>query len=265
MQNKGADVSGAAAPLLLLIDDVPEDLRWLNTVLSQDYRLALAYSGHQGLQRAQALRPQLILLDVGLPDMDGFALCRLLKNDPLTAAIPVLFLSARDEVPERVKGLGQGAVDFIGKPFYPEEVVARVRVHLRLAAQHGAAMADDMTSSVRDPDGLLVQEAVAYIRANLSALPSVAELARRLGLHEKRLLALFREHLGHTVSGFVSEERVQTGARLLSETAMSVQDIALAVGFSSPGNFATAFRARHGLSPQVYRQSLRARAAPGAA
>jgi DNA-binding response OmpR family regulator len=264
MSMKGADASGTAAPLLLLIDDVPEDLRWLNTVLGQDYRLALAYSGHQGLQRAQALRPQLILLDIGLPDMDGFALCRLLKNDPLTAAIPVLFLSAQDETHERVKGLGAGAVDFIGKPFYPEEVLARVRVHLQLAAQRGAAAAGDVSASVRDPDALLVQEAAAYIRAHLAALPPVSELAGRLGLHEKRLLALFREHLGQTISGFASEERMLTGARLLSETAMSVQDIAAAVGFSNPGNFATAFRTRHGLSPQAYRQSMRERSVLGA-
>jgi len=245
-------------PLLLLIDDVPEDLRWLNGLLGQNYRLALASSGHQGLQRAQALRPQLILLDVGLPDMDGFALCGLLKNDPLTATIPVLFLSAQDAVSERIKGLEQGAVDFIGKPFSPEEVLARVRVHLRLAERAGVMGAsDDGAEPTRNPDSLLAQEAATYIRAHLAALPPVAEMAGRLGLHAKRLLVLFREHFGSTVSGFVSEERMLAGARLLGETAMSVQDIAFAVGFANPGNFATAFRTRHGLSPQAYRQSLR--------
>jgi DNA-binding response OmpR family regulator len=245
-------------PLLLLIDHVPEDLRWLNSMLSRSYRVALASSGHQGLQRAQALRPQLILLDVGLPDMDGFALCRLLKNDPLTASIPVLFLSAQDAVCERIEGLEQGAVDFIGKPFSPEEVLARVRVHLRLAGRAGVMNAHvDGAELTRNPDGLLAQEAATYIRDHLAALPPVAEMAGRLGLHAKRLLALFREHFGNTVSGFVSEERMLTGARLLSETAMSVQDIAFAVGFANPGNFATAFRMRHGVSPQAYRQSLR--------
>ncbi|MCE4553529.1 helix-turn-helix domain-containing protein [Roseateles cellulosilyticus] len=90
----------------------------------------------------------------------------------------------------------------------------------------------------RDADALLVQEAVRYIRTNLAGLPPVPELARRLGLHEKRLLALFRDHLGQTVSGFVSEERVREGARLLTSTAMTVQEIAFAAGFNNPGNFA---------------------------
>ncbi|ALV04974.1 AraC family two component transcriptional regulator [Roseateles depolymerans] len=255
--------SGATAPLILLIDDVPEDLRWLNELLRKEYRMALAHSGQQGLQRAQALRPQLILLDVGLPDMDGFALCRLLKTDPITAAIPVLFLSAHNQPDDRVNGLGLGAVDFISKPFWPEEVLARVRVHLALAAQlqhkdeeepAGAPTGDPAS---RNPDGLLVQEAVRYIRAHLAELPPVPELARRIGLHEKRLLALFRDHLGQTVSGFVSEERMRHGARLLSETGMAVQQVALAVGFNNPGNFATAFRTRFGQSPMAYRMAAR--------
>jgi DNA-binding response OmpR family regulator len=255
---------GAAAPLILLIDDVPEDLRWLNELLRKEYRMAFAHNGHQGLQRAQALRPQLILLDVGLPDMDGFALCRLLKSDPLTAATPVLFLSAHNQPDDRVNGLGLGAVDFISKPFWPEEVLARVRVHLALSAQLNGK--DDPEASTdrgspeggaRNPDGLLVQEAVRYIRAHLAELPPVPELARRVGLHEKRLLALFRDHLGQTVSGFVSEERMRLGARLLAETAMTVQDVALAVGFNNPGNFATAFRTRFGQSPVAYRMSAR--------
>lgn len=267
-ETDGASQPGADAPLILLIDDVPEDLRWLNALLRKEYRMALAHSGHQGLQKAQVLRPQLILLDIGLPDMDGFALCRLLKSDPLTAAAPVLFLSALAQPDERVKGLGLGAVDFISKPFHPEEVLARVRVHLALAAQMSGDPSPPENGdgeAGRDPDGLLVQEAVRYIRDHLAELPPVPELAHRLGLHEKRLLALFRDRLGQTVSGFVSEERVRNGARLLAETAMTVQDIAFTVGFSNPGNFATAFRARHGQSPQAYRLSVRERTPPCAA
>ncbi|SEL53488.1 DNA-binding response regulator, OmpR family, contains REC and winged-helix (wHTH) domain [Roseateles sp. YR242] len=265
-ETDSAGLPGASAPLILLIDDVPEDLRWLNELLRKEYRMAFAHNGHQGLQRAQALRPQLILLDIGLPDMDGFALCRLLKSDPLTAATPVLFLSAYNRPDDRVNGLGLGAVDFISKPFWPEEVMARVRVHLALAAQAGgkdvaqaAADSAGAENAARNPDGLLVQEAVRYIQAHLAELPPVPELARRLGLHEKRLLALFRDHLGQTVSGFLSEERMRNGARLLAETAMTVQDVAQTVGFNNPGNFATAFRARYGQSPVAYRLAARER------
>ena len=246
-------------PLILLVDDKPEELRWLNKLLLPDFRLALAHSGQAGLQRAQALQPDLLLLDIGLPDMDGYALCRLLKSDPLTCAIPLLFLSAHNTPEHRIQGLELGAVDFISKPFHPEEVLARVHVHLRLAAQIRQPQASNIASSspARNPDELLVQAAAQYIRAHLSETPSVAQIARQVGLHEKRLLALFREHLGQTISGFIRDERVSTGQRLLADTAMSVQDIAFTVGFGNPGNFATSFRERTGMSPQAYRQALR--------
>ncbi|MBT9493173.1 MAG: DNA-binding response regulator [Paucibacter sp.] len=247
----------AAAALILLIDDVPEELRWLTALLKSEYRLALAYDGRSGLQRAQALRPDLILLDIGLPDIDGQALCRLLKADPLTAAIPVLFVSANNAPEQRVRGLELGAVDFISKPFHPEEVLARVRVHLRLAERLAERPAPPMADAAsRHPEAPLLQVALQFIRQHLAELSGVAQVAAQVGLSEKRLLALFREHLGLTVSGFISDERVRTGQRLLEQTLMSVQDVAFAVGFSNPGNFATAFRERHGLSPQAYRQAL---------
>jgi DNA-binding response OmpR family regulator len=252
------------APLILLIDDVPEDLRWLTALLREDHRTTLATTGHQGLQKAQALRPRLILLDVKLPDMDGLSVCRLLKADPLTATTPVLFLSACNQPHERVSGLDAGAVDFIGKPFYPEEVLARVRVHIALSGSRSERTVGPFDPEIppptdlgRNPDSVLVREAMRYIGAHLAELSPVPELARRLGMHEKRLLTLFRDHLGMTVSGFISEERLRQGARLLVETSMSIQDIALTVGFSNPGNFATAFRSRHGQSPLAYRTAVR--------
>ncbi|RQO61092.1 DNA-binding response regulator [Paucibacter sp. KBW04] len=251
--------AASVPPLILLVDDKPEELRWLNQLLQPDFRLALAHSGQAGLQRAQALQPDLVLLDIGLPDMDGYALCRLLKSDPLTRSIPVLFLSAHNAPERRIQGLSLGAVDFIAKPFHPEEVLARVHVHLRLAAQIRQPKASEAATAppARNPDELLVQAAAQYIRAHLSEMPSVAQIARQVGLHEKRLLALFREHLGQTISGFIRDERVSTGQRLLADTAMSVQDIAFTVGFGNPGNFATSFRERTGMSPQAYRQALR--------
>jgi len=243
-----------------MIDDQPDELRQLADLLRKDYRLTSADSGHGGLQRAQALQPALILLDLNLPDMDGLVTCHLLKADPLTTQIPVIFLSADNSPERRVQGLTRGGVDYIGKPFLPDEVQARVRVHLHLQqrlsqAERGAQSHSEVVP--RNPDELLVQAAVQYIRDNLAHLPSVADVARKIGLSEKRLLALFREHLGLTVSGFISDERVRTGQRLLGDTAMSIHDIASTVGFQNAGNFATAFRERFGMTPLVYRQTAR--------
>lgn len=252
-------------PLLLLVDDQPEDLRWLTTLLHPLYRLTFAESGRAALQKAQGLAPDLALLDVGLPDMDGFALCRLLKADPVTRDLPLLFLSAHNDVGSRIEGFSLGAVDFISKPFHPEEVLARVRVHLALAASRRLAPAsnDDASPPPAEdggtPDQRLLAAARRYIGAHLGEPLTVNQIGRQVGLTGRRLLALFREELGLTVSGYISDERVRTGQRLLADTDMSVADVAYHVGYANAGNFATAFRERHGLSPQAYRTAVRAR------
>lgn len=262
--SRAASVPANPRPLLLLVDDQPEELRWLTALLHPLYRLAFAESGRVALQKAQGLAPDLALLDVGLPDMDGFALCRLLKSDPATRDMPLLFLSAHSDVGARIEGLSQGAVDFISKPFHPEEVLARVRVHLRLAAPRAVAASNDEGAAepveeTGTPDQRLLAAARRYIGDHLGEPLTVNQIGRQVGLTGRRLLALFREELGQTVSGYISDERVRTGQRLLADTDMSVTDVAYHVGYSNAGNFATAFRERHGLSPQAYRSATRMR------
>ena len=250
----------ASAPRLLLIDDAPEQLRQLSSLLASQYRLLYATNGLTGFQRAQAQRPDLILLDLVMPGLDGHAVCRLLKSDAATRAIPVIFLSSRAAPEQRLEGLRLGAVDYIGKPFLAEEVQARIYVHLPRAAApaerragNGSAGADGSG----DPELAFVHAATQIIGEQLAALPSVGRLAEQLGLSERALSTLFRKHLGLTVSGFISEERIRVGCQRLGSTQMSVQDIALEVGFTNTANFSTAFRERLGLTPQAWRQLQR--------
>jgi DNA-binding response OmpR family regulator len=253
--------TAADRPLILMVDDRPDELRDLTQWLQPLYRLVHATEPMQGLSRAQALQPALVLLDVSLSaDMDGYALCRLLKADPLTRDIPVLFCSSTSTPLVRAHGLGMGAVDFISKPFHPEEVLARIRVHLQLAERirRGPEPRADEAVVDRDPGAVLAQSAMAFIRERLDETLTVSQIAQQVGTHEKRLLALFGQHVGQTVSGFLREERLRTGARLLTDTAMAIQEIAAMVGYANPGNFATAFRDRHGLSPQAFRSAMRA-------
>ena len=122
-----------AEATILLVDDNPANLGVLTQLLTaQSWRVLVAQQGESGLQIAQRARPDLILLDVLLPGMDGFAICRRLKADPSTAEIPVLFMTVRMEAADKLKGFQAGAVDYITKPFQAEEVLARVTTHLRL-------------------------------------------------------------------------------------------------------------------------------------
>ncbi len=117
---------------ILVVDDTPENIDILVEVLS-DYQRIVALDGAKALEKAGAVnKPDLILLDVMMPGMDGFEVCRRLKQDPQTRDIPVIFITALDEDKDETRGLELGGVDYITKPFSPAVVQARVRTHLAL-------------------------------------------------------------------------------------------------------------------------------------
>ncbi|MBU0910526.1 MAG: PAS domain S-box protein, partial [Proteobacteria bacterium] len=118
---------------ILIVDDTSASLQLLAEILiSHGYRVRPASSGRLALRSVAAASPDLILLDVKMPDMDGYEVCRRLKSDEASRDIPVIFISALHGTAEKVKGFDAGCVDYITKPFQPEEVLARVRTHLEL-------------------------------------------------------------------------------------------------------------------------------------
>ena len=119
-------------PRLLLVDDEPTNLQVLRHVLQADYRLLFATDGARALQVAREQRPDLVLLDIMMPHMDGYAVCRALKADAATASTPVIFVTALSDTVDETRGFDVGAVDYITKPVNPAVVRARVRTHLSL-------------------------------------------------------------------------------------------------------------------------------------
>ncbi len=117
---------------LLLVDDEPANLQVLRHVLQEDYRLLFATDGARALDIVRSQRPHLVLLDVMMPAMDGYAVCEAIKADPAIADIPVIFVSALSEVGHETRGFEAGAVDYITKPVSAPVVRARVRTHLSL-------------------------------------------------------------------------------------------------------------------------------------
>ena len=119
-------------PRLLLVDDEPTNLQVLRHILQADYRLLFATDGERALQVAREQRPDLVLLDIMMPNMDGYAVCCALKADAATASIPVIFITALDDSQDETAGFDVGGVDYLTKPVSPPVVRARVRTHLSL-------------------------------------------------------------------------------------------------------------------------------------
>src|SRR5262249_23597689 len=119
--------------LVLVVDDVQQNIQVVGTMLREaGYSIMPATNGPAALQRVQKKLPDLILLDLMMPEMDGLEVCRRLKADPVTQQIPIIFLTASNEMSHLVQGFQAGAVDYVTKPFNPPELLARVRTHLEL-------------------------------------------------------------------------------------------------------------------------------------
>lgn len=128
-----------SAPTILIVDDTPVNLVLLQSVLdAEGFRTLTAPNGVTAREVSRREVPDLILLDVIMPGESGFETCAKLKSDPKTADIPIIFLSALDDVKSKVRGLKIGGVDYVSKPVHGEEVLARVRVHLRIGANNRA-------------------------------------------------------------------------------------------------------------------------------
>ena len=177
-------------PLLLIVDDEPANLALLRQILSPDYALAFARNGAEALVAARKHHPALILLDIEMPDMDGYTACRQLKADPLLAPIPVIFVTSLADIGDETAGFEAGAVDYIVKPVSPSIVRARVRTHLSLVSAsqldesyHDAIYMLGEASEFKDTDtGTHIWRMAAYSRALAAASGWDARACQQLEL-----------------------------------------------------------------------------------
>ncbi len=168
-------------PRILLVDDQPENLLIVRDFLVDEYDVLTASDGEQALALARKEPVDLVLLDVVMPGLDGFEVCRRLKADPVTQHVPVLFLTSLDRVDEETQGFALGAADFIHKPFSPPVVLARVQTHLSLAAARRRLQArnEDLAREVSERTQEVIrqkQEVINAQGATISAFCALAEV-----------------------------------------------------------------------------------------
>lgn len=175
-----------AEPSILVIDDEPQILRALRTILAaKHFRVLTASRGEEGLALAAASQPDLVILDLGLPDMDGFTVCSRLRD---WTHIPIIVLSVREDERDKVRALDQGADDYLVKPFGIEELLARIRVALR----HSAQTREGPKDSVIKAGNWVVDLAAHFV--------TVKGVEVKLTATEFRLLAYLVKHPGRVLT-----------------------------------------------------------------
>ncbi len=250
------------APTILLIDDSVAELRVLLDMLAaRKWRAVVSFDGLDGYHKATLKQPDLILLDVRMPRLDGFAALRRLKADARTRAIPVIFLTAAEDKADRLTGLSLGAVDYIIKPFVSEEeVLARIGIHLELSRR--PVTPAGVSANGAESLSSLVTAATTLLLEQMSDPPSIEALVRQLGTNENRLNEAFHEAFQLPVFGWLREQRLKSARQLLAQTDTPIADIAAHCGYASPANFATAFKDRFECSPRDFRRQAAAESSP---
>jgi signal transduction histidine kinase/DNA-binding response OmpR family regulator len=250
---------------ILVVEDNAELRGFIRTHLQGRFRVVDAADGQQGLELARRLLPDLVLSDVMMPGLDGYALCRALKEDPETDFIPVILLTARAATEDRLTGLREAADAYLTKPFQVEELTIQIdnliglrrRLRERFAGKglrmHPAPV--DVASS----DAKFLDQVRSVIEFHLADEDfGVEELARRVAHSRGHLHRRLKEILDESPSDLLRRMRLERAAQLLEAGAGSISEIAYGVGFRSVAHFSNRFQDHFGVRPSAYRNRARA-------
>lgn len=246
---------------VLVVDDSELDSQLLASfLLDNGYELFVARNGLEAVEIARQVVPDIILMDVYMPRLDGYATSQVMSGIPELESIPIIFLTAAASPKEKVKGLQLGAVDYITKPYDFEEVVLRLNMRIQSMRPDKFLFTRERESQSMEPHverlaRALFKSASSLMLADLSAELSMDELTGLLRTNSKRLNQAFLACSGMTAFEYLREMRMLEAKRLLGNTLQEINVISVKVGFKIPANFSSAFRRRFGMSPRAFRNS----------
>jgi len=248
-------------PLLLIVEDNPDVRFYIAACVKDDYRIALAGNGAEGILKARELVPDIIISDVMMPEKDGFELCETLKSDEPTSHIPIVLLTARADFDSRIAGLKRGADDYLAKPFEPMELLIRLQnlVKLRRLLQQRYAALPVLSAASDDPALELEDAFLIKIREVVEARLSetdfdMLQLEQALGMSRSQVFRKVKALTGTSPSVLIRSIRLHKAKELLRDTPLTISEIAYEVGFSTPAYFSTTFSEEFGKTPTEWRQ-----------
>ncbi len=246
----------AEAPTILLVEDNPDVRAYVKTHLARHYHLDEAADGAEGLEKARLRKPDLVISDVMMPRMDGYALCRAIKTDPDLNHIPVILLTAKAGEESKVEGLETGADDYIYKPFSADELLVRaenlieIRRLLRQRFSREVVAVQPSKITVTSADAAFLEQVQVAVEGRMANSNFGAEwLADEVGLSPRQLRRKLKELTNLSTAGYIRSMRLQRAAQLLEEQAGNVSEVAYAVGFQDPKHFSKLFRQVFGMAP----------------
>ncbi len=246
--------------VLLLIEDNGDLRLFLAKHFGKTFQIREAADGNAGLDLAFGEVPDLIIADINMPGRDGLTLARHLKSDLRTSHIPIVLLTARSSMEQKIEGIQTGADAYVTKPFnlvFLSEIVKNLlagRENLR-ERFGGNLQPGKLPSGIGDLDQQFLRKFTNYVEANLAEQNlTVESLSEAFGLSRVQLFRKTKALLGESPNDFIQQVRLKKASQLLLEGELTVAEVAYRSGYSSPGYFSTAFKGRYGCSPSEWRE-----------
>ena len=249
-----------AKPTLMVVDDDSDVLALLNLILSPHYLLSTHTEAKDAYAQLEKVRPDLILSDVMMAEVDGYQFCQMVRSDRAVCHIPVVLLTARSALSEQVHGLDCGASAYVTKPFSPDYLLAVIRSQLEQVRRLQASL-NSQTQLQPAEEGVLqqadsefMQAFYAYIGDHLTdAELQIDELTALLGMSRSRFFFKVKALTGEAPNAFFKTFKLNRAAEMLVNADDKLAYIAYATGFSSPSHFSANFKKRFGCSPSEYK------------
>ncbi len=242
---------------ILIIDDDPEILNFLKFELGNDYDIIQASNGRIGLEKACETIPDLIISDVMMTEMDGIKMCKELKTNINTSHIPVILLTAKSTVDDRIEGLEVGADSYIPKPFDIRHLRVRIKKLIELRENIRSRYVENLgEQTIEKPKGTssldekLLQKIVEFIRTNISDPDINGEtIAQHVAMSRMSLHRKLKALTGLSAGEFIRNIRLEEAKKMLEDGGRTVSEVSYDVGYTSPSYFYTCFVKKFGVSP----------------
>lgn len=258
---------------ILVIEDETEtrDI-FLECLEAEGFNTIGAENGHVGVQKAQEQLPDLVICDIRMPELDGYGVLTTLRQNPVTAIIPFIFLTAKASKAEVRKGMELGADDYLTKPSTVEELLGAIsaRLEKQAALREWCAVKSQQVSTPPPadaakpanpqpifPSNSQLSKVFDFIEANYNQPIGLSDVAQAVGYSPAYLTDLVRRQTGQAVHRWIVSRRMAKACSLLLETNQTVDQIAEAVGYQYAGCFFRQFRQSFGMTPQAWRKAQR--------
>lgn len=265
----GQEAVESRKPLVMVVEDNKDILNYIAETLSEEYDVAMALDGRQGLALALDKIPDIIVSDIMMPNMDGNEMCRALKNDVRTCHIPIILLTAKDSLRDKEEGYESGADSYITKPFTSTLLVSRIK-NIFLQRKRLLASFKDMKSDhVDEEKRKMMKEALSkldqqffdklnkVIDEGISGDLDVNTIAGEMAMSVSSLYRKMKALTGVSTNEYIRKYKMQYAERLLLEGRYSVSEISFMVGFNSVAYFRRCFKDVYGDIPSVYLKKLK--------